>query len=318
MTRPPHLRSGLISATLVVLAVAAWLLVAPTQIGGETSYVTTSGISMSPRFHSGDLAVVRPAEDYRVGDIVAYHSTMLHIVVLHRIIAIKGDRYVFKGDNNDFVDPDAPRRAQTWSASSSLRVAARRPRPRTGCTPRSWPRCSSGGMALLLLHGRQAAPPPPRPPPAAPRRGVRQSSRCAPARPPTGSRRRRRRPSSPPARWSPSSSSRFGALAFTRPATKPSRYKTPYTEKVSFGYHAKALGRAGLPRRRREHGRPDLPQARAPRPRQGSLPPGGHGPASARRHDGGRPAPHRARPAGAAPSSSPLPSASPATTPPPT
>ena len=74
MTRPPHLRSGLISAALVVLAVAVWLLLAPTQIGGETSYVRTSGISMQPRFHTGDLAIVRPAERYKVGDIVAYRA----------------------------------------------------------------------------------------------------------------------------------------------------------------------------------------------------------------------------------------------------
>src|SRR3954470_24782486 len=104
MTRPPHLRSGLISAALVVLAVAAWLLLAPTQIGGENSYVTTSGISMQPRFHSGDLAVVRPTDHYRVGDIIAYRSTVLRVVVLHRIVAIKGDHYVLKGDNNDFLD----------------------------------------------------------------------------------------------------------------------------------------------------------------------------------------------------------------------
>ena len=38
---------------------------------------------------------------------------MLHVVVLHRIIAIKGDRYVLKGDNNDFVDPDAAQLAPT-------------------------------------------------------------------------------------------------------------------------------------------------------------------------------------------------------------
>src|SRR4029077_12136482 len=30
------------------------------------------------------------------------------------------------------------------------------------------------------------------------------------------------------------------ALAFGRPATKPIAVKTPYTEKVSFGYHANA------------------------------------------------------------------------------
>ena len=32
----------------------------------------------------------------------------------------------------------------------------------------------------------------------------------------------------------------LSALAFSRPATKPIAIKTPYTEKVSFGYHAKA------------------------------------------------------------------------------
>jgi hypothetical protein len=32
----------------------------------------------------------------------------------------------------------------------------------------------------------------------------------------------------------------LGALAFTRPATKPVSHKTPYAEKVSFGYHGKA------------------------------------------------------------------------------
>src|SRR5512133_1249948 len=122
MTRPPHLRSGLISAALVVLAVAAWLVLAPTQIGGETSYVTTSGISMAPRFHTGDLAVVRPAKHYKVGDIVAYRSTMLHTVVLHRIVAVKGDRYVFKGDNNNFVDPTRPARGDLVGRLS-LRVA---------------------------------------------------------------------------------------------------------------------------------------------------------------------------------------------------
>ena len=31
----------------------------------------------------------------------------------------------------------------------------------------------------------------------------------------------------------------FGVLAFTHPASKPGHHKTPYTEKVSFGYHAK-------------------------------------------------------------------------------
>ncbi|MDX6551344.1 MAG: hypothetical protein QOJ31_2028 [Gaiellales bacterium] len=89
-----------------------WIFLAPAALGGSTSYVITSGVSMQPRFHSGDLALVRPAGGYQVGDIVAYHSHQLHTVVLHRIVATSGDRYVFKGDNNSWRDPEHPTRDQ--------------------------------------------------------------------------------------------------------------------------------------------------------------------------------------------------------------
>jgi signal peptidase I len=238
MTRPPHLRSWLLSATLVALAVTAWLVLAPTQIGGETSYVTTSGISMAPRFHSGDLAVVRPTEHYRVGQIVAYRSTLLQTVVLHRIIAIKGDRYVFKGDNNDFVDPVRPVRAELIG-KLSLRVAH-------GGRVLAWLHSPfmaallTGGMAAILLAGAN------------------QQRRRRDRRRPTAARggHSAERPKTGPraegilgvdARTIFTASAVAGvaflalsALVFTRPATKPVAVKTPYTEKVSFGYHAKA------------------------------------------------------------------------------
>jgi signal peptidase I len=95
----------------VAVAIPAWLYFAPTNIGGATRYVATSGVSMEPRFHTGDLAIVRPASSYRVGEIVAYHSTLLHTIVLHRIVAIHGNHYVFKGDNNKFLDPINPTRS---------------------------------------------------------------------------------------------------------------------------------------------------------------------------------------------------------------
>ena len=104
---------------------------------------------MEPSFHAGDLGLVRPADHYRVGEIVAYHSTLLHVVVLHRIIAIHGDHYVFKGDNNNFVDPTRPTRSALVGA---LWVHV----PDGGvcsalCTRRSWRPCSAGSSALLLV-----------------------------------------------------------------------------------------------------------------------------------------------------------------------
>src|SRR3954451_4255096 len=89
-----------------------WLLFAPTSIGGSANWVTTDGVSMQPRFHSGDLAIVRTTPSYHVGEVVAYRSAMLHTIVLHRIIGRDGDRYLFKGDNNGFVDPEHPTRGQ--------------------------------------------------------------------------------------------------------------------------------------------------------------------------------------------------------------
>src|SRR5271167_4077862 len=90
---------------------------APSQLGGGTTYVVTHGTSMEPRFHTGDLALIRSQSSYHVGEIVAYDSRMLHTVVLHRIIARNGSRYVFKGDNNNFIDPEHPLASQLIGAT---------------------------------------------------------------------------------------------------------------------------------------------------------------------------------------------------------
>jgi len=107
-----RLRSCLLTAAFIVLLVVGWWYFAPTKIGGTTRYVVTKGTSMEPLFHSGDLAVVRPTGQYKVGEIVAYWSTLLHTVALHRIIAIHDGHYTFKGDNNHFIDPTRPTRSQ--------------------------------------------------------------------------------------------------------------------------------------------------------------------------------------------------------------
>jgi signal peptidase I len=94
------------TALLILLFAALW----PANLGGRTTYVSTHGTSMLPRFHTGDLAIVRPASDYRVGMVAAYKSETLHgAVVLHRIVAIDHGRFSFKGDNNNFTDPDHPK-----------------------------------------------------------------------------------------------------------------------------------------------------------------------------------------------------------------
>ncbi len=89
---------GTVAAGTVVALVVALLT-------GFLSIAATHGTSMLPRFHAGDLAVLWAAGSYRVGQVVAYQSPLLHTTVLHRIVAYHGGLYTFKGDNNAFVDP---------------------------------------------------------------------------------------------------------------------------------------------------------------------------------------------------------------------
>ena len=96
---PKQMVSG--ALTLGTLA-TAWILLAPTALGGEATYVVTDGVSMQPRFHAGDLAIVHAENGYHVGEIVAYRSQLLHTIILHRIIGITDGRYTFMGDLNPY------------------------------------------------------------------------------------------------------------------------------------------------------------------------------------------------------------------------
>ena len=96
---------------LAVLA-AGWLYLWPAQAGGSTSYAVIVGSSMEPTLERGDLAVIRAAGSYRVGDAVLYESEQLGAKVLHRIVRVEAGRFVLKGDNNDFLDLERPTEEQ--------------------------------------------------------------------------------------------------------------------------------------------------------------------------------------------------------------
>ncbi|MCS7293873.1 MAG: signal peptidase I [Chloroflexota bacterium] len=98
-------------AAAIVGGVAAWALFAPAQFGGAVGYVVIRGNSMEPTFAAGDLVLTRVAADYRVGDVAAYRHPEVGLVV-HRIVGREGDRFLFRGDNNDFTDSYHPRQVE--------------------------------------------------------------------------------------------------------------------------------------------------------------------------------------------------------------
>ncbi len=91
---------------LLILA-AAWLFLAPIQIGGKLIYLIVTGSSMEPAMSNGDLAVLRQSQDFQVGDVVLYQHPKIGPVI-HRIIALEEDRYLLQGDHNDWEDSYLP------------------------------------------------------------------------------------------------------------------------------------------------------------------------------------------------------------------
>lgn len=114
---------SLIAAGGFVLVVLLWIFFAPVQIGGHAFYVIINGNSMEPNFHKGDLVVLRTAQYYEVGEIVAYRYPQLGNV-FHRIIGINGNLYQMKGDNNSWIDGYQPVKheiiARYWFAIKGL------------------------------------------------------------------------------------------------------------------------------------------------------------------------------------------------------
>ncbi len=99
----------LVFALIVVAAFAIW----PVRLGGGTSYIIIKGTSMEPKFHTGDLAVLRSQDSYRKGDIVAYRipagSAGAGHLVIHRIIGRSHGGYLMKGDNRTTPDTWYPK-----------------------------------------------------------------------------------------------------------------------------------------------------------------------------------------------------------------
>jgi len=95
-----------------MFVMAAWLTLAPTQLGGQVSYVIVDGNSMETKFHLGDLVLMRKASAYQIGDAVTYQNAELGRYVFHRIVNTNLERFVIKGDHNAWLDSYQPTREE--------------------------------------------------------------------------------------------------------------------------------------------------------------------------------------------------------------
>ncbi len=98
---------------VVLLAVGWWAFLRPSMLGGPLTPVTVTGQSMEPKVYTGDLAVMRDAEAYEKGDVIAFRARAVpgssSAYVIHRVVAGSANAgYVTRGDNNGWQDPWRP------------------------------------------------------------------------------------------------------------------------------------------------------------------------------------------------------------------
>jgi signal peptidase I len=103
-------RNKLLSWVLVAIVIGAWAVsLRPTFLGGPTTYVMVSGISMEPSMHTGDLVIATRRDGYNRGDVVAFRVPQREpgggAIVIHRVMGGNGeDGYITKGDNRESAD----------------------------------------------------------------------------------------------------------------------------------------------------------------------------------------------------------------------
>jgi len=95
------------SAFIVLIALLFVVSVFP--ITGNFKILTVSSGSMEPAIYTGSVVIIKPANDYKIGDIVTFNpSAKKETPVTHRIydIRVEGGQpvYITKGDANESQD----------------------------------------------------------------------------------------------------------------------------------------------------------------------------------------------------------------------
>jgi signal peptidase I len=86
-------------------------LLRATLAKGMSFRFRAKGFSMDPFIRDGDMITVRPLADHspNTGDVVAFIQEGSERLLVHRVIRIKGNAYLIKGDNSAGADGLIPR-----------------------------------------------------------------------------------------------------------------------------------------------------------------------------------------------------------------
>lgn len=90
--------SYLLDVVLASLLLTLLLL----SLSGVLTFAVVEGRSMEPLLWTGDVVIVYKSDDIRVGDVVIYAGRGGYVI--HRVVEVRGDCFIIKGDNNPVPD----------------------------------------------------------------------------------------------------------------------------------------------------------------------------------------------------------------------
>lgn len=85
-------------------------------LSGTLTLAVVEGKSMEPLLWTGDVVIVYRSSDVKVGDVVIYLNRGNYVI--HRVIEIRSNCYVIKGDNNSLPDGCIPKELITGKVLS--------------------------------------------------------------------------------------------------------------------------------------------------------------------------------------------------------
>ncbi len=93
----------------VVIAIVVLLIISKLDLPGNFQVLIVRSGSMEPSIKTGSIVVVKPSDEYNVGDVITFSSGGRNAIpTTHRIMEIKEENgqkvFVTKGDANDSID----------------------------------------------------------------------------------------------------------------------------------------------------------------------------------------------------------------------
>ncbi len=105
-----YLQSGYYSSFVAFYCIFVVLVIVfSSDIPGPLRSFTNISESMSPMITRNSMTIVAKRRNYEPGDVVAFHfiTDGNDTIVTHRIVGVRGNMYVTKGDANEAYDKEA-------------------------------------------------------------------------------------------------------------------------------------------------------------------------------------------------------------------